>query len=117
MWGQTFSKKRRMGETETWRNDYFADEKIAALRLYGSRLNMSIIYKEAKTVELGIYQTKDGKEYDCHFMQDAKIAEAVGPLPESDQVGSRGVAFKVEAESEQEARQNLALEIGPGHWA
>lgn len=67
-------------------------------------------------IELGIYQTKDGKEYDCHFMQDAKIAEAIGPLPEADQVGSRGVAFEVRAESEQEARQKLATKIGPGEF-
>lgn len=31
IWGQIFPKNRRMGETETRRNDCFADEKIAAV--------------------------------------------------------------------------------------
>lgn len=65
-------------------------------------------------IELGIYQTEDGKEYDCHFLLEGKIAQAIGPLPND--IGSRGVAFEVSAENEQGARQNLAKEIGPGHW-
>lgn len=68
-------------------------------------------------IYLGIYQTKDGKEYDCNYIPADKIAEAIGPLPEPGQFGSRGVAFEVRAESEQEARQKLVEAIGPGHWA
>lgn len=67
-------------------------------------------------IKLGIYQTVDGKEYDCHFLPEGKVAEAIDPLPEGDQIGSRGVAFKVSAETEQGAKQNLAKEIGQGHW-
>ena len=84
-------------------------------------LNKSIILTAGEikgdVIELGIYQTEDGREYDCHFIQDAKIVEAIGPLLDADQVGSRGVAFMVDADSEQEARQNLAKVIGEGHWA
>jgi len=68
-------------------------------------------------IELGIYQTLDGKEYDCHFLPEGKVAQAIGPLPEGDQIGSRGVALEVSAETEQEAKQKLAEAIGPGHWA
>lgn len=67
-------------------------------------------------IDLGLYQTKDDKEYDCHFHPDDKIAHAVGSFPEPGQVGSRDVAFKVRAESEQEAKHKLAEAIGPGHW-
>jgi hypothetical protein len=73
--------------------------------------------KEIKMIELGIYQTVDDKEYDCHFLPEGKVAQAIGPLPKGDQIGSRGVAFEVKAETENEAKQNLAKEIGPGHWA
>lgn len=78
------------------------------------KLNKNQLDLGGKMIELGIYQTKEGKEYDCHFRPDVKIAEAIGPLPED--IGSRGVAFKVSAESEQEAKQNLAKEIGPGKF-
>ena len=65
---------------------------------------------------LGMYTTKDGKNYDCHFLPGEKIAQAVGPLP--DRVGVSGVAFEVRAESEQEARQKIAEVIGqwPGKF-
>ncbi|GAI52393.1 unnamed protein product, partial [marine sediment metagenome] len=48
---------------------------------------------------------------------DEQTARAVGPLPPPGQIGSRGVAFEVRAESEQEAKQKLAEAIGAGHWA
>jgi len=67
-------------------------------------------------IELGIYTTKDGRDYDCHFLPDEKMAQAVGPLPSPGHVGARGVAFEVEAKSEQEARQKLAEVIGPGNF-
>jgi len=74
------------------------------------------ILEEIKMVQLGIYRTKDGKEYDCLLFPDDAIAEAVGPLPEPGQIGSRGPAFKVIAESEQDARRKLAKEIGSGKF-
>lgn len=64
-------------------------------------------------IDLKTYQTQDGKEYDCYYIQEDKIARAIGPIP-SDQIGSRGPAFTVRAESEKEAKQNLAEAIGPG---
>ena len=68
-------------------------------------------------IELGIYQAKDGKEYQCLFSPDEEIAEAIGPLPESGQSRFRGTKFKVRAESKEKAKQKLAEAIGPGHWA
>ena len=69
-------------------------------------------------ISLGIYTTKDGKHYDCHFLSDEKMARAIGPLPSPgpEHVGARPVAFEVEAESAQEAKQKLAEAIGPGNW-
>lgn len=67
-------------------------------------------------IELGIYQTQDDKEYDCYFIPDEQTAKAVGSLPPPGQIGARGVAFTVRAESEQEARQNLTNKIGPGQF-
>jgi len=65
-------------------------------------------------IELGIYQTVDGKEYDCHFLPEGKVAQAIGPLPEGGQIGSPGVAFEVSANSKQDAKEKLTREIGPG---
>jgi len=67
-------------------------------------------------IDLGIYQTQDDKEYDCYFIPDEQTAKAVGPLPPPGQIGSRGVAFEVRAESEQESRRKIANEIGPGKF-
>lgn len=60
-------------------------------------------------INLGIFKSKAGKSYDCHFIPDEKKAQAVGPLPE--RVGSRGVVFETRAESEQEARQKISAAI------
>ena len=60
-------------------------------------------------VNLGIFKSKSGKIYDCHFIPDEKMARAVGPLPE--RVGARGVAFEIRAEPEQEARQKISVAI------
>ena len=68
-------------------------------------------------IELGNYQTKDGKDYLCFFFPDKKIAEAKGPLPESGQSRFYGPKFEVKAESKEKAKQKLAEAIGPGHWA
>ena len=61
---------------------------------------------------LGIFKSKEGKSYDCHFIPEKKMAQAVGPLPE--RVGARGVAFEIRAESEQEARQKISAAIESG---
>jgi len=65
---------------------------------------------------IGLYVTKDGLSYDCQFIPEENLAQAVGPLPPPGQVGVRGVAFTVKANSEEEARQLLAEMIGPGHY-
>jgi len=64
--------------------------------------------------DLERYTTRDGKLYDCQFIQGSKKAVAIGPLP--DRVGARGEAFEVHAESEDEAREKLAEAIGPGSF-
>ena len=65
-------------------------------------------------IGLGIFTTRDGKNYDCQYIPDEKMAQAIGPLP--DYIGARGVAFSIRAESEQEAREKLAVKIGPGNF-
>jgi hypothetical protein len=60
-------------------------------------------------INLGIFKSKSGKSYDCHFIPNEKTAQAVGPLPEC--VGSRGVVFETRAESEEEARQKISAAI------
>jgi len=57
-------------------------------------------------IKLGIFETKHGKRYDCHFIPEKQIVQAVGPLPE--RVGSRGVVFEATAASEEEARNKIA---------
>jgi hypothetical protein len=78
----------------------------------GTHFNGFWSIKEAKLINLGIFKSKTGKSYDCHFIPDEKMAQAVGPLPE--RVGSRGVVFKTRAESEQEARQKISAAIESG---
>ena len=63
-------------------------------------------------INLGIFKSKAGKSYDCHFIPDEKKAQAVGPLPE--RVGFRGVVFETRAESEQEARDKISAAIESG---
>ena len=65
---------------------------------------------------IDLYRTKDGLLYDCQFIPDANLAQAVGPLPPPGQAGARGMAFEVEANSAEEARQKLAEVIGPGNY-
>lgn len=63
-------------------------------------------------LELGVFSSKDDKSYDCHFLPEEKVVQAVGPLP--DRVGARGVAFEATAESEEEARRKIAEAIENG---
>jgi len=66
---------------------------------------------------LGCYRTRKGLEYDCQFITDINLAQAAGPLqPSIDPIGARGVAFKMQAESEEEAKQKLAEAIGSGDY-
>lgn len=67
-------------------------------------------------IELGIYRTQDGKDYDCLFHPEEELAEAIGPLPEPGQTGARGAKFKVRARSKEEAKEGLAAKMGPGTW-
>ena len=50
-------------------------------------------------ISLGKFRSNTGKSYDCHFIPEQNIVQAVGPLP-SQGVGARGVAFKTEAVSD-----------------
>jgi hypothetical protein len=58
--------------------------------------------------DLGVYKTVKQETYRCHFDPEANAALALGPLP------SVGEAFRVDAQSEGEAKQKLAAEIGNG---
>jgi len=117
---------KKLRQKELQDKEYFSvTSSSRMLRFEGQSKINTPLYEVVKSVlntgrfvmiDLGIYQTTSGKEYDCHFRPDEKIAHAVGPLPEPGQVGSRGVAFEVRAESEQEAKQKLTEKIGPGIW-
>jgi len=79
--------------------------------------NYDKLIKEIASMEtLGIYKTTDGKEYDCLFFPNERIAEAIGPLPEPGQSGARGPAFTVHVASKKEAVEKLVEVIGPGVW-
>lgn len=65
---------------------------------------------------IGLYRTKDGSLYDCHFIPRDKLAQAIGPLPPPGQVGARGVAYEVSASNAEEAKELLAEKIGPGDY-
>ncbi|MBW1939814.1 MAG: hypothetical protein JRI32_02295 [Deltaproteobacteria bacterium] len=67
-------------------------------------------------IKLGIYRTTAGKCYDCHFIREKKVAQAVGPLPEPGNIGGQGVTIEVNADSKEEAREKIAEAIGPGHF-
>jgi hypothetical protein len=73
-----------------------------------------MLWKETNMITLGVFTTRDGNCYDCQFIPKEKTAQAVGPIP--GRVGARGVAYEVGAESEEEARQKLAEEIGQGSF-
>lgn len=64
---------------------------------------------------LGIYITKKGESFACHFFSDHKLAFGVGPLPQEG-VGSRGIEAQVSAESEEEARNKLKSALGEGSF-
>ncbi len=61
---------------------------------------------------LGKFTTKEGNNYDCQYLPEDKLVQAVGPLPKRE--GARGVAFELRAESEQEARQIISVAIESG---
>jgi hypothetical protein len=60
-------------------------------------------------LKIGILTDKNGERYDCHFLPEENLAQAIGPLPE--RVGARGVAVSVGAKCEQEARKKLLFEL------
>ena len=56
----------------------------------------------------GYTSRKSGNMYDCQFF--GKVVIAVGPLPRSGKggnVGARSPRFKVDAESEEEAKRKI----------
>ena len=65
---------------------------------------------ENNLIQLGIYNKIDGKSYACFFFPENKKAEAQGPL---DRAGTTGI-IQVDADSEEEARQELAQKLRPG---
>lgn len=65
-------------------------------------------------IELGIFISKSGKSYDCHFIPKNSSVKAIGPLPPPGHVGARGIAFETTAESEEEARKKVEEAIEQG---
>jgi hypothetical protein len=58
--------------------------------------------------ELGVYKTVKQETYRCHFDDENNRALALGPLP------SVNEAYRVDAESETEAAEKLAEQMGDG---
>lgn len=65
-------------------------------------------------INIGLFPTKEGRSYDCHFIPENSSVQAVGPLPPPGHVGARGVAFETTAESEEEARKKVEEAIEQG---
>lgn len=55
----------------------------------------------------GYTSRKSGNTYDCQFFAKTRIVQAIGPLPSPGNVGARSVKFKVDAESEEEAKRKI----------
>lgn len=51
------------------------------------------------------YVSRSGNRYQCIFMDG--VVQAVGPLPSSGNPGARSPRFKVDAESEEEAKRKI----------
>ena len=58
-----------------------------------------------KVKSWGYVSRRSGKKYDCIFF--GKAVQAVGPLPSSGNPGARSPRFKVDAESEEEAKRKI----------
>jgi hypothetical protein len=51
-----------------------------------------------------IVTSKNGNNYDCHFILENGVVQAIGPLPNAiNNFGARGVAFEANAKSLDEA--------------
>jgi hypothetical protein len=65
-------------------------------------------------IELGVFTTKDGRNYYGHYYPENNLVEAVGPLPADRDFGARGVAFSAPATSEEDARNKILHAIKQG---
>ena len=65
-------------------------------------------------ISIGLFNTKEGKSYDCHFIPENSLVQAVGPLPPPGEVGARGVVFETNAESKEEAIKKIEKAIEQG---
>ena len=69
---------------------------------------------------LGCYRSEDGERYILQFVREYKCARAFGPISNASEravsMDTKKPAFEVEAESEEDARQRLAREIGQGNF-
>jgi hypothetical protein len=53
-----------------------------------------------------IVTSKNGNDYDCHFIVENKTVQAIGPLPNAlNNSGARGVVFEADAKSLDDARK------------
>ena len=64
-------------------------------------------------IDLGVFTTKDGRNYCGHFYPENNLVEAIGPLP-VESSGARGVAFSAPATSEKDARSEILHAINEG---
>ncbi len=71
-------------------------------------------------VQLGVYETREGKRYHCFYLPAEKMAraeaEAFGPFNTAKNAKSLKTSYSVSAKSVKRARDNLAAEIGPGKF-
>ena len=72
---------------------------------------------ESNLVRLGFYDTEDRKRYDCFFFskENERIAFAIGPIESGNYRGpAHDPKIEVEAQTESEAKDNIAKKLGPG---
>jgi hypothetical protein len=67
-------------------------------------------------INIGLFTTEEGRSYDCHFIPENSLVQAIGPLPPPGPgyVGARGVAFEATAKSKEEARKKIEEAIEQG---
>jgi hypothetical protein len=72
--------------------------------------------EEEIMTKLGHYITLNGERFDCIFYEENNIAVALGPI-DIFVAHSLPEKIKIEVFSEDEAKKELAKELGPGDWA
>lgn len=64
--------------------------------------------------DLGLYTSSKGNQYDLHYFEDIKTAEAVGPLPKT--VGSPGPVITIKIAENENPKDRLIEELKKGDY-